>query len=97
MANQASPTALQFLCTELAIDTVDGWDLSNETCRVLLPKKSKVMPFNQLYITNKTERFSFISGRAMRVSKLIEEDWSIELQHRLYRLRLWSLYNLWLQ
>ena len=41
---------------------------------MLLPKKSKVMlylpyitrlkPFNQLYITNKTEGFSFISGRA---------------------------------
>ena len=40
---EASPTAFQFLCTALAIDTVDGWGLSNETRRVLLPKKSKVM------------------------------------------------------
>ena len=35
---------------------------------------------NQLYITNKTERFSFNSGRAMRVAKLIKEDWPIVLQ-----------------
>ena len=26
-------------------------------------------------ITNKTERFSFKSGRDVRVSKLIKEDW----------------------
>ena len=36
--------------------------------------------FNQLYITNKTERFSFKSGHAMRVAKLIKEDWLIVLQ-----------------
>ena len=74
----------------LAIDTVDGRGLSNETRRVLLPKKSKVMLylpfitryklFNQLYITNKTERFSFISGRAVRVAEFIKEDWPIVLQ-----------------
>ena len=67
-----------------AIDTVDGRGLSNEARRVLLPKKSKVMPylpfitrykpFNQLYITNKTKRFSFESGRSVRVAKLIKED-----------------------
>ena len=34
----------------------------------------------QLYITNKTERFSFISGRAVRVAELIKEDWPIMLQ-----------------
>ena len=57
---------------------------------MLFPKKSKVMlylpfitrskPFNQLYITNKTEHFSFKSGRAVRVAKLIKEDWPIVLQ-----------------
>ena len=57
---------------------------------MLLPKNSKVMmylpfitrykPFNQLYITNKTELFSFKSGRAVRVTKLIKEDWPIVLQ-----------------
>ena len=69
-----------------AIDTVDGRSLSNEARRVFLPKKSKVMlylpfikPFNQLYITNKTERFNFIGGRAVQVAKLIKEDWPIVL------------------
>ena len=38
-----SPTAFQFLCTAVAIDTVDGRGLSNEVRRVLLPKKSKIM------------------------------------------------------
>ena len=37
-------------------------------------------PFNQLYITNKTEGFSFISGGAVRVAELIKEDWPIVLQ-----------------
>ena len=36
--------------------------------------------FNQLYITNKTEPFSCKSGHAMRVAKLIKEDWPIVLQ-----------------
>ena len=36
--------------------------------------------FNQLYITSKMERFSFKSGRAMQVAKLIKEDWPIVLQ-----------------
>ena len=55
--------------------------ISNEARHWLLPKKSKVMvmlyllfisqykAFNQLYITNKMERFSFKSGHAMRVYK----------------------------
>ena len=74
----------------LAIDTIDGWGLSNKACRELLPKKSKVTlyfpfilqykPFNQLYITNKTERFSFKSGHAVQVAKLIKQDWPIVLQ-----------------
>ena len=33
-----------------------------------------------LYITNKMEHFSFNSGHAMRVAKLIKEDWAIVLQ-----------------
>ena len=37
------PTAFQFLCMALAIDTVDGRGLSNEAHRVLLLKKCKVM------------------------------------------------------
>ena len=49
---------------------------------IMNSKKSKVMvylPFikrylTQLHITNKTERFSFQSGHAMRVVKLIKED-----------------------
>ena len=87
IANQTSPTAFQFLCMALAIDTIDGQGLSNAVHRELLPKKSKVMlylpfilVFNQLYITNKMEHFSFKSGRAMWVAKLIEEDWPIVLQ-----------------
>ena len=33
--------------------------------------------FNQLYITSKTERFSFKSGRAMQFAKLIKENYRI--------------------
>ena len=68
----------------LAIDTIDGRGLSYEAHRELLPKNSKVMlyllfitrsnPFNQLYITNKTERFSFKSGRVVWVAELIKKD-----------------------
>ena len=36
--------------------------------------------FKQLYITNKTERFSFKSGRVLQVAKLIKEDWPMVLQ-----------------
>ena len=43
VANQRSPTFIQFLRMALAIDTVDGRGLSNKVHRVLLPKKSKVM------------------------------------------------------
>ena len=42
IANQTSPTAFQFLCMALAIDAIDGWGLSNEVRRELLPKKSKI-------------------------------------------------------
>ena len=60
----------------LAIDA-DGWGLNNEVRRKLLANKSKVMlylplkPFNQLYITNKMEHFSFKSGCVVRVGKFI--------------------------
>ena len=53
-------------------------------------KKSKVMlyllfilhykPFNQLYITNNTKRFSFKSGHAMRIAKFTKTDWLVVLQ-----------------
>ena len=33
-----------------------------------------VKAVNQLYITNKTQRFSFKSGRTVRVPKLIKQD-----------------------
>ena len=65
----------------LAIDLTEECGLSNEVCRELLLKNSKVMLylpfislFNQLYFTNKTGRFSFISGRAVQVLKLIKEE-----------------------
>ena len=37
-------------------------------------------PFNQLYITNNMKRFSFKSGRAVRVTKLTKTDWLVVLQ-----------------
>ena len=59
------------------MDIIDGYGLCNEAHREFLPKKSKVFAiyftvksFNQLYISNKTERFSYKSGRAMQVVKL---------------------------
>ena len=42
-----SPTAFQFLCIALAIDTID---VSNEARRELLPNKSKVMLY-LLFVT----------------------------------------------
>ena len=73
----------------LAVDVTDGRGFSNEEHCEFLPKKSKVMvyllfikwlkAFNQLYITNKMEGFSFQSGSAMRFAKLIKEDWPIVL------------------
>ena len=38
----------------LAIDTIDGWGLSNEERRVLLPKKSKVMLYLLFIIHGKS-------------------------------------------
>ena len=46
IANQTSPTAFQFLCMALAINTVDGGGLSNEVRRELQPKKSKVISYS---------------------------------------------------
>ena len=46
----------------------------------MLAIHSIVKPFEQLYITNKTERFSFESGRAVRVAELIIQDQPIMLQ-----------------
>ena len=39
-----------------------------------------VKPFNQLYITNNTEHFSFKSGRAVCIAKLMKTDWLVVLQ-----------------
>ena len=68
----------------LAVDITDGHSLNNEAHCELLPKKSKAMlylpSFFQLYITNKTECFSFKSGRAVWVVKLIKENWPVVLQ-----------------
>ena len=50
-----------------AINIIDGWGLSNKV-------HCELLPFNQLYIINKAECFSFKSGGAMRVVKLIKED-----------------------
>ena len=76
----------------LAIDITDGRGLINEVHRELLLKKEQgnaVLTFlfavnNRLtscsYITNKTECFSFKSGRDVRVSKLIKEGWPMVLR-----------------
>ena len=74
----------------LAIDITNGHGHSNEARRYLLSKKSKVIlylhsfpsikAFNRLHITNKTERFSFKSGRAMCVMKLTKTNWLVVLQ-----------------
>ena len=37
-------------------------------------------PFNQLYITNNMEHFSFKSGRAVCFVKLTKTDWFVMLQ-----------------
>ena len=36
---------------------------------------SQYRPFNQLYITDNTERFNFKSGRTVYVTKLTKTDW----------------------
>ena len=38
-------------------------------------------PFNQLYITNNTECFSFKNGCAVHVVKLTKIDWFVVLQY----------------
>ena len=59
ITNQTSPTAYM----ALAIDAIDGRGLNNEPhCE---------LPFNQLYVTNKTEHFGYKSGHAVQVVKLI--------------------------
>ena len=44
------------------------------------PLISQQKPFNQLYITNNTKRFSFKSGRSVSVAKLTKTDWLVVLQ-----------------
>ena len=74
----------------LAIDITHGCGLNNEARHYLLLKKSKIIlyllfilqyrPFNQLYITNNTERFNFKSGCAVHNAKLTKTDWLVVLQ-----------------
>ena len=70
----------------LAIDTIDGRGRSNEAHRQLLPK-NKVTLYLLFIIhgksTNKMQRFSFKSGRAVRVAKLTKQDWPIVLHIRI--------------
>ena len=67
----------------LAIDITDGCGLSDEAHHELLQGNVvfaiyyMVKGVIQLYTTNKTERFSFKSGCAMQVAKLIKQDWLI--------------------
>ena len=70
----------------LAINTTNGCSLSNKAHHELLLKQqgNSVLAVhfavrNQLYITNKTEYFSFRTGHDVRVSKFIKEDWPIVL------------------
>ena len=70
----------------LAVDITDGRGLSNEALHELLPKKRKVMLYLQ-FITRTSctllTRWStsvLKSGRAMRVARLIKEDWPIVLR-----------------
>ena len=72
----------------LAINTIDGWGLSNEAHRELLPKKRLYFPsfHSESHLTsctllhNKTERFSFKSRHAMQAVKPIKENLPIVLQ-----------------
>ena len=62
----------------LSINITDGRGLSNQAYHWLLPKMNKVMlylpfilqyiVFNQLYVTNKIEHFSFKSRRTVPTS-----------------------------
>ena len=70
----------------LAVDITDGRGLITKSVVNSCQRRQGngvfvvVNAFNQLYITNKTKRFSFKSGRALQVAKLIKEDWPIVLQ-----------------
>ena len=74
----------------LAIDIADGCGLSNESVLLVTVEEEQgiavfavhftVKLFNQLYITNNTERFGFKSGRAVHVTKLTNTDWLVVLQ-----------------
>ena len=65
----------------LAIDIIDGRGLSNEA--VEEEEGNAVLLFNQLYITNKMEHFSFKSGCVVHVVKLtVQLDSKLALQCR---------------
>ena len=65
----------------LAVDITDGCDLSNEVHHELLPccicrsLHGKRRLTSCTLLMSKTEHFSFKSGRAMQVAKLMNEDW----------------------
>ena len=63
----------------LAID-IDGCDFVTNRIVSNAVLAIQVRAFNQLYITNKMECFSYKSGRAMWVVELIKEDWPVVLQ-----------------
>ena len=72
---------------KLAINTIDGWGLSNEACRELLPKNLFTLKANQLYITNTS---------VLKVGmpcKLQSENWPIVLQQEFQLLSLESMIN----
>ena len=71
ITNQTSP---QFIHVTFAIDIIYHTYSNEAHCEFLPARYNAVLAillqqkaFNQLYITNKMERFSFKSGRTMRV------------------------------
>ena len=77
---------MQFLCAVPAIDLFRGCDLNNKVHLEFLSKEAKVRLHLTkrlsywLYITNKTERFSFISGCVVLVVEHSKQDWLIMLR-----------------
>ena len=61
-------------------DLPDIYTLSPRASGVYIRQTTRDHGITITYITNKTERFSFKSGSAMRVAKLINKDWPKVLQ-----------------
>ena len=65
----------------LAIDIIDGRGLvTKHVMSYFKEELGNTLSKRHLTITNKMERFSFKSGRAVQVAKLIKEDRPIVLQ-----------------